>query len=80
MPRIAIVLRDRMPDAGKKPLHQLIRQGAADVVLTARQAVYLDYGRQIRNRMAHGQVSTIRGQVPGLCGLLKTVRWPQAIA
>ncbi len=32
-------------------------QGAADGVLTARQAEYLDYGRQIRNGMAHGQTT-----------------------
>lgn len=54
---VEIVLRDRVPDAGKKPLHQLIRQGAADGILTARQAEYLDYGRQIRNGMAHGQTT-----------------------
>ncbi|MGW0615871.1 hypothetical protein [Streptomyces sp. NPDC002788] len=54
---VEIVLRDRIPDAGKKPLHQLIKQGAADGVLTARQAEYLDYGRQIRNGMAHGQTT-----------------------
>ncbi|MFE7357230.1 hypothetical protein ACFU8Q_29795 [Streptomyces sp. NPDC057543] len=50
-------MRDRIPDAGKKPLHQLIKKSAADGVLTARQAGYLDYGRQIRNGMAHGQTT-----------------------
>jgi hypothetical protein len=54
---VEIVLRDRIPDAGKKPLHQLIKQGAADGILTARQAEYLDCGRQIRNGMAHGQTT-----------------------
>ncbi|MER7569324.1 hypothetical protein ABTZ93_41530 [Streptomyces sp. NPDC097941] len=54
---VEIVLCDRIPDAGKKPLHQLIKQGAADGILTARQAEYLDYGRQIRNGMAHGQTT-----------------------
>lgn len=54
---VEIVLRDRIPDAGKKPLHGLIKQGAADGILTARQAEYLDYGRQIRNGMAHGQTT-----------------------
>jgi hypothetical protein len=33
---VEIVLRDRIPDAGKKPLHQLIKQGAAAGVLTER--------------------------------------------
>ncbi|MER6329491.1 hypothetical protein ABT298_09195 [Streptomyces sp. NPDC001034] len=33
-----VLQRDRMPDAGKKPPHQLIKQGAADGILTARQA------------------------------------------
>ncbi|MFF6786984.1 hypothetical protein [Streptomyces sp. NPDC012510] len=54
---VEIVLRDRIPDAGTKPLFQLIKQGAADGVLTARQEEYLDYGRQIRNGMAHGQTT-----------------------
>jgi hypothetical protein len=54
---VEIVLRDRIPDAGKKPLHQLIKRGAADGILTARQAEYLDCGRQIRNGMAHGQTT-----------------------
>ncbi|MFJ7905151.1 hypothetical protein ACIQ6V_32495 [Streptomyces sp. NPDC096198] len=54
---VEIVLRDRIPDAGTKPLFQLIKQGAADGILTARQAEYLDYGRQIRNGMAHGQTT-----------------------
>ncbi|MDT0567137.1 hypothetical protein RM704_06600 [Streptomyces sp. DSM 3412] len=52
---VEIVLRDRIPDAGRKPLHQLIKQGAASGSLTARQAEYLDHGRQIRNGMARGQ-------------------------
>ncbi|MFE1315725.1 hypothetical protein [Streptomyces sp. NPDC058755] len=46
-----------IPDAGKKPLQQLIKQGAADGILTDLQAEYLDYGRQIRNGMAHGQTT-----------------------
>ncbi|MGZ2361742.1 hypothetical protein LRE75_34570 [Streptomyces sp. 372A] len=54
---VEIVLRDRIPDAGKKPLHQLIKQGASDGILTTRQAEYLDYGRQIRNGMAHGRTT-----------------------
>jgi hypothetical protein len=54
---VEIVLRARIPDAGKKPLHQLIKQGTAGGVLTARQAEYLDYGRQIRNGMAHGRTT-----------------------
>ncbi|MGW1925684.1 hypothetical protein ACWCQ0_41530 [Streptomyces massasporeus] len=54
---VEIVLRDRIPDAGKKLLHQLIKQGAVDGILTTRQAEYLDYGRQIRNGMAHGQTT-----------------------
>ncbi|MGW2515173.1 hypothetical protein ACWC0A_38600 [Streptomyces scopuliridis] len=54
---VEIVLRDRIPDAGKKPLHGLIKQGVADGILTARQAEYLDYGRQIRNGMAHGRTT-----------------------
>ncbi|WP_055714101.1 hypothetical protein [Streptomyces torulosus] len=54
---VEIVLRGRIPDAGKKLLHQLIKQGAADGVLTVWQAEYLDYGRQIRNGMAHGQTA-----------------------
>ncbi|MFE0678665.1 hypothetical protein [Streptomyces sp. NPDC058867] len=54
---VEIVLRDRIPDAGKKSLNQLIKQGTTDGILTARQAEYLDYGRQIRNGMAHGQTT-----------------------
>ncbi|WP_052845211.1 hypothetical protein [Streptomyces sp. NRRL S-31] len=54
---VEIVLRDRVPDAGTKPLRRLIAQGAATGVLTARQAEYLDYGRKIRNGMAHGQTT-----------------------
>ncbi|MFF0001381.1 hypothetical protein [Streptomyces avermitilis] len=54
---VEIVLRDRIPDAGKKPLRRLIEQGADAGVLTARQAEYLDYGRKIRNGMAHGQTT-----------------------
>ncbi|MEU1371973.1 hypothetical protein ABZ454_38680 [Streptomyces sp. NPDC005803] len=56
---VEIVLRDRTPDAGKKPLLDLIKQGAAaDGILTARQAEYLDFfDRQIRNGMAHGQTT-----------------------
>ncbi|MET9804887.1 hypothetical protein [Streptomyces sp. NPDC006368] len=54
---VEIVLRARIPGAGKKPLQKLIEQGAAAGILTARQAEYLNYGRQIRNRMAHGQTT-----------------------
>ncbi|MFE1547859.1 hypothetical protein [Streptomyces sp. NPDC058718] len=54
---VEIVLRDRTPDAGKKPLHRLIKQGADTGILTARQAEDLDYGRKIRNGMAHGQTA-----------------------
>jgi len=54
---VEIVLRDRIPGAGKKPLQKLIEQGAAAGILTARQAEYLDYGRQIRNGMAHGKTT-----------------------
>jgi hypothetical protein len=51
------VLRDRIPGAGKKPLRKLIEQGADAGILTARQAEYLDYGRKIRNGMAHGRTT-----------------------
>jgi hypothetical protein len=34
---------------------RLIKQRAHDGTLTARQAVYLDYGRKIRNGMARGR-------------------------
>ncbi|MGW5069743.1 hypothetical protein ACWEQJ_27190 [Streptomyces cyaneofuscatus] len=54
---VEIVLRDRIPDAGKKPLHQLIKQGADSGILTARQAEYLDDGRKIRNRLVHGHTA-----------------------
>ncbi|WP_327328769.1 hypothetical protein OG735_41650 (plasmid) [Streptomyces sp. NBC_01210] len=54
---VEIVLRDRIPGAGKKPLQKLIEQGADVGILTARQAEYLDYGRQIRNGMAHGKTT-----------------------
>ncbi|MER5853596.1 hypothetical protein ABT126_43525 [Streptomyces sp. NPDC002012] len=54
---VGIVLRDRIPGAGKKPLQKLIQQGADAGTLTARQAEYLDYGRQIRNGMAHGKTT-----------------------
>ncbi len=54
---VEIVLRDRIPGAGKKPLHQTIKQGAETRVLTARQAEYLDHGRRIRNGTAHGQTT-----------------------
>ncbi|MEU5719124.1 hypothetical protein AB0G71_25820 [Streptomyces sp. NPDC020403] len=54
---VEIVLRDRIPDAGKKPLHQLIKQGADAGLLTARQAEYLDDGRKIRNRLVHGHTA-----------------------
>jgi hypothetical protein len=54
---VEIVLRDRIPGADKKPLQKLIEQGADAGILTARQAEYLDYGRQIRNGMAHGKTT-----------------------
>ncbi|MFE6906767.1 hypothetical protein [Streptomyces erythrochromogenes] len=54
---VEIVLRDRIPGTGRKPLQKRIQQGADTGVLTARQAEYLDYGRQIRNGMAHGQAT-----------------------
>ncbi|WP_328834807.1 hypothetical protein [Streptomyces europaeiscabiei] len=54
---VEIVLRDLIPDAGTKSLFQLIKGGAADGILTERQAEYLDYGRQIRNGMAHGETT-----------------------
>ncbi|WP_073969752.1 hypothetical protein [Streptomyces sp. CB02460] len=54
---VEIVLRDRIPDAGKKPLQQLIKQGADAGILTARQAEYLDDGRKIRNRLVHGHTA-----------------------
>jgi hypothetical protein len=54
---VEIVLRDRIPEAGKKPLHDLVEQGAADGILTARQAACLDHGRRIRNGVAHGQTT-----------------------
>jgi hypothetical protein len=52
-----IVLRDRITDAGTKPLFQLIKQAVEAGVLTTRQAEYLDYGRKIRNGMAHGETT-----------------------
>ncbi|MFD9574899.1 hypothetical protein ACFWBI_34390 [Streptomyces sp. NPDC059982] len=54
---VEIVLRNRIPGAGKKALQKLIQQGAETGVLTARQAEHLDYGRQIRNGMAHGKTT-----------------------
>ncbi|MFB6784989.1 hypothetical protein ACFCX0_49230 [Streptomyces sp. NPDC056352] len=54
---VEIVLRDRIPGAGTKPLFQLIKQGADAGTLTVRQAECLDYGRQIRNGMAHGKTT-----------------------
>lgn len=54
---VEIVLRDRIPGAGKKALQKLIQQGAETGVLTARQAECLDYGRQIRNGMAHSKTT-----------------------
>ncbi|MFI8365203.1 hypothetical protein ACIGD1_34250 [Streptomyces sp. NPDC085612] len=53
-----VTTHHRIPGrAGKKPLQKLIQQGADSGVLTARQAQYLDYGRKIRNGMAHGQTT-----------------------
>ncbi|MEV5906249.1 hypothetical protein AB0L81_41310, partial [Streptomyces sp. NPDC052127] len=54
---VEVVLRDRIPEAGKKPLHGLIKQGATDGMLTERQAEPLDCGRKIRNGQAHGQTT-----------------------
>jgi hypothetical protein len=54
---VEIMLRDRIPDAGTKPLFQLVKRGADASVRRVRQAEYLDYGRQIRNGMAHGQTT-----------------------
>ncbi|MFJ3214032.1 hypothetical protein [Streptomyces flaveolus] len=51
------MLRDRILDAGRKPLFQLIKQGADPGILTERQAEYLGYGRKIRNGTAHGQTT-----------------------
>ncbi|GAA5706963.1 hypothetical protein AQJ43_31650 [Streptomyces avermitilis] len=68
---VEIVLRDRIPDAGKKPLRKLIEQGAGAGVLTARQAEYLDYGRKIRNGMAHGQ-TTHTAMPPAVAVLMVT--------
>ncbi|MCX5409788.1 hypothetical protein OHA37_38810 [Streptomyces sp. NBC_00335] len=39
---VEFVLRDRIPDAGKKPLPGLTKQGVGAGILTARQAEYLD--------------------------------------
>ncbi|MCX5613378.1 hypothetical protein OHB39_38610 [Streptomyces sp. NBC_00047] len=64
---VEIVLRDRILGAGKKPLQQLIKQGADTGVLTARQAEYLDYGRQIRNGVAHGQTTHAAMPRPWRC-------------
>ncbi|MFJ8780878.1 hypothetical protein [Streptomyces sp. NPDC102476] len=48
-----IVLRDRIPGAGKKSLQKFIEQGAdAGILTAARQEEYLDYGLKIRNGMA----------------------------
>jgi hypothetical protein len=66
---VEIVLRDRIPDAGKKPLHGLIKQGATDGILTARQAEYLDYGRHavMPPAMAVPMVTTSFAIVSELC-------------
>ncbi|WP_240810987.1 hypothetical protein [Streptomyces tendae] len=53
---VEIVLRDRIPDAGTKPASSSNR-APTTAALTARQAEYLDYGRKIRNGMAHGQTT-----------------------
>ncbi|MGI5371847.1 hypothetical protein [Streptomyces iakyrus] len=54
---VEIVLRARLPDAGKGATAPAQQQGAAYGILTARHAEYLDHGRQIRNGMAHGQTT-----------------------
>jgi hypothetical protein len=54
---VEAVLRDRLPDAGKKPLHRLIQQAAADGLISAEQADMLDTGRKIRNGMARGHTT-----------------------
>ncbi|MFI8193890.1 hypothetical protein ACIF8T_34890 [Streptomyces sp. NPDC085946] len=54
---VETVLRDRIPDAGTKPLFQLIKQGTDVGILTERQAKHLGYSRKIRNGMAHGQTT-----------------------
>lgn len=54
---VEMVLREKVPGAGTKPLKQLIRMGAGSGLLTAEQASMLDTGREIRNRMAHGRTT-----------------------
>ena len=54
---VEMVLREKLPNAGTKPLKRLIQAGAASGLLTAEQAAMLDSGRQIRNRMAHGETT-----------------------
>ncbi|MDG9720136.1 hypothetical protein [Streptomyces sp. DH24] len=65
-----IVLRDRITDAGTKPLFQLIKQGVEAGVLTARQAEYLaelladgDAGNRVER---HG-LENLDGRLP-VCG------------
>ncbi|MGY1584649.1 hypothetical protein [Streptomyces sp. MN13] len=55
---VEIVLRACIPDAGAKPLFQLIRKDARRRGPDSRQAEYLDYGRKIRNGMAAARPRT----------------------
>ncbi|MFV0131624.1 hypothetical protein ACLGI4_28685 [Streptomyces sp. HMX112] len=64
---VEIVLRDRITDAGTKPLFQLIKQGVEAGVLTARQAEYLDYGRKTRNAWRTVRPPTRRCRRPWRC-------------
>ncbi|MFI1726447.1 hypothetical protein [Streptomyces sp. NPDC020489] len=54
---VEAVLRATVPDAGKQSLQKLIRLGLGSGKLTAEQADVLDAGREIRNRMAHGEMT-----------------------
>ncbi|WP_238427348.1 hypothetical protein [Streptomyces adustus] len=54
---VEMVLRSKVPNAGKAPLQRLIKQAADSGLLTADQADLLDTGREIRNKMAHGEMT-----------------------
>ncbi|WP_255306580.1 hypothetical protein [Streptomyces sp. Wb2n-11] len=42
---VEVMLRDRIPGSGSKPLQKFIRQGADAGILTARQAEYFGCGQ-----------------------------------
>ncbi|MEV6731343.1 hypothetical protein [Streptomyces sp. NPDC051364] len=61
---VETVLRAQTADAGKKPLHQLIEQGAASGLLTARQAEFLHDGRKLPTAWLTGRAVTWRCRRP----------------